>query len=201
MKSFYVIQWVKSSFLYVRYSYKSANCPGRLIRYLTEEDEDKKYKMSKEHTHEGNATIASAAVVMQNLKTNAAASNDFGRNVISKVCTNLSPAVSATLPGTSAMLQTVRRARYKVDLPVNPDYLSELFIPEKFKKFNDEQFLLHDSGPSEDRILIFSTRRNLKFLKRAKVALMDGTFDIVPPLFEQLYTIQGTCWRGTNVRV
>lgn len=73
----------------------------------------------------------------------------------------------------------------------NPNSLNDLVIPEDLQQINNELFLLHDSGPGPQRILIFSTKRNLEYLRRAEVVSMDGTFEIVPPLFEQLYTMQG----------
>ncbi len=54
-----------------------------------------------------------------------------------------------------------------------------------------EDFLLWDSGQQEDRILFFSTVNNLNLLAGATEWAADGTFDIAPPLFAQLYTIHG----------
>ena len=54
-----------------------------------------------------------------------------------------------------------------------------------------EPFLLFDSGPTEDRIIIFSTARNLRLLASSKHWYGDGTFKTVPHLFYQLYTLHG----------
>ena len=48
---------------------------------------------------------------------------------------------------------------------------------------------MFDSGPSDNRMLIFSTDRNLQFLSTCLNFYADGTFKTVPSMFEQLYTI------------
>ncbi|KAK9686123.1 hypothetical protein QE152_g37434 [Popillia japonica] len=73
--------------------------------------------------------------------------------------------------------------------PALPNHRQEIEFQEEFTKtFNGEDFLLYDSGPEENRILIFSTRRNLQLLSHWYA---DGTFKTVPLLFNQLYTIHG----------
>ena len=54
-----------------------------------------------------------------------------------------------------------------------------------------EDFLHYDNGREAGaaRILIFTTARNLQILQRATTWAMDGTFNIAPPLFAQVYTI------------
>lgn len=166
-------------------------CPGRLIRDLQKEDGNQLI-MSKNHTHAGNGILVGKAVSMQTLKRKAEESvDDRGRNVIAKLNENLSVSVAAALPKTKSMAQTIRRVRVNKDIPPAPTSLDDLVIPESLKSIKDEKFLLYDSGPGPNRILIFSTQRNLEMLRRVDVLLMDGTFDIVPPLFSQLYTVQG----------
>jgi hypothetical protein len=48
---------------------------------------------------------------------------------------------------------------------------------------------MHDSGPGNDRILIFSTTRNLDLMSQCFHWFADGTFKTSPPLFNQVYTI------------
>ncbi|XP_018496363.1 uncharacterized protein LOC108864702 [Galendromus occidentalis] len=52
-----------------------------------------------------------------------------------------------------------------------------------------ENFLFYDSGETEaDRILVFATPENLNLLKKYDEWFVDGTFDVCPKLFDQLYT-------------
>ena len=45
---------------------------------------------------------------------------------------------------------------------VNPTSLLDLVIPDNYSNIENEPFLLYDSGQVLDRILIFSTKRNLE---------------------------------------
>ena len=49
--------------------------------------------------------------------------------------------------------------------------------------------LLDDSGPSENRILIFGRPRSLEILHFSKVWYCDGTFKVAPTIFAQVYII------------
>jgi hypothetical protein len=88
------------------------------------------------------------------------------------------------------MGRTIQRARQGSSQA--PSSLVELIIPDLYSKTKTgEDFLLFDSGSSVDRILIFSTRKNLQLLAQCRHWYCNGTFEVVPPLFEQLYTIHG----------
>ena len=45
-----------------------------------------------------------------------------------------------------------------------------------------ENFLKYDSGPGNDRILIFSTTKNLEVLAEASSWFIDATFKVVPDI-------------------
>ncbi len=53
-------------------------------------------------------------------------------------------------------------------------------------------FLLHDNNADVNRVVIFCTKENLAFLNHCDDWYMDGTFDITPAMFNQVYTIHGT---------
>jgi len=66
-----------------------------------------------------------------------------------------------------------------------------LIIPEAYKIYSpfeglNEKFLLDDTGPGLDRILIFGRLSSLDILERSKIWFCDGTFKIAPPLFTQV---------------
>ncbi|KAL4154547.1 hypothetical protein QTP88_000404 [Uroleucon formosanum] len=105
----------------------------------------------------------------------------------------LPAAVSAQLPNLRALKRTIQRVRQiKQIAPANPNSL-RFEIPDSFKKtLCGEQFLFFDSADSgnfEDRILIFSTSKNLELLTYSKHWFADGTFSSCPNLFYQLFTI------------
>jgi hypothetical protein len=54
-----------------------------------------------------------------------------------------------------------------------------------------QQFFLDDSGKDdEDRVMVFATQENLQMLRRYPEWFIDGTFEICPKLFKQLFTFQ-----------
>ena len=80
------------------------------------------------------------------------------------------------------------RARY---MPKNPTSLSDLTLDGEWTTTIDgDQFLLHDSGEeSESRMLVFGTEQGLRRLASSDSWFMDGTFDVTPLLFTQLYRV------------
>lgn len=59
-----------------------------------------------------------------------------------------------------------------------------MVIPSEYKMTADgEDFLLYDSGSSDQRMLVFSTVRNIKLLENSTDWFGDGTFKVVPGLF------------------
>lgn len=72
--------------------------------------------------------------------------------------------------------------------------LVSLQIPDEYKNYSpsigvNEQFLLADSRPSNERILIFGRPLGLKLLKDSMFWYMDGTFKVAPTLFCQVSVI------------
>lgn len=61
-----------------------------------------------------------------------------------------------------------------------------------------EPFLLDDSGPGIDRILIFGRNRSLDILYNSKVWYCDGTFKIAPVIFSQVFVILAEALGGVH---
>ena len=101
--------------------------------------------------------------------------------------------VAGQLPSVSSLKRTIQRVRNIFEaVPANPQTL-HFEIPEQFRLTLDgENFLLFDSGNSgiyDDRIILFSTERNLNLLKNSEHWFSDGTFSSCPNIFYQFYTI------------
>ena len=62
-----------------------------------------------------------------------------------------------------------------------------------------ENFLKYDSGPGNDRILIFSTTKNLEVLAEASSWFIDATFKVVPDIFYQMLTVHGKLPTGWTI--
>lgn len=168
--------------------YKKFKCSVRVISV----DNDIT-KESGQHNHAADAAEVEAAQVMQNVRENARRTQDAPHFILSQASFGLSQATSAKLPKVDNMKRTIRNIRTKHDAaPAIPGNRRELVIPDNYKiTKNGADFLLFDSGPTDDRILIFSTRRNLRLLAQSMHWYVDGTFKTVPHLFCQLYTIHG----------
>ncbi|CAF2115230.1 unnamed protein product [Rotaria magnacalcarata] len=50
-------------------------------------------------------------------------------------------------------------------------------------------FLRCDTGPSDDRILLFACTKQLDILQSTDDFLVDGTFKVVPEIFYQVYIV------------
>jgi len=92
----------------------------------------------------------------------------------------------------STLKRTIQLVRQKEKAaPANPSNF-ESIIPNQYRyNSNGELFLKFDNGPTESRILIFTTQQNLDFMSECDNWFCDGTFSVTPPIFTQLYTIHG----------
>lgn len=179
--------------------YHTINCRGRVM-HDSKLPEGQQYVLKNEHTHAPDARIKNKSEAINNMKRKALESDTSARNIIKRVCKDMDSATAATMPRTSSLTRTIKRIRNGNNCPQLPTNLKDLIISEEYSKCKGEQFLLYDSGDDDNRILIFCIAKNLELLKCADVLLMDGTFDVVPPLFAQLYTIQGTI-RCFNLKI
>ena len=91
----------------------------------------------------------------------------------------------------STIRRSIRRYKQAIQAPHPiPRNLHEMVIPDEYKTTcKGENFLLYDSGLSENRILLFSTEKNMQLLQASSDWFCDGTFKVVPELFYQLYSI------------
>ena len=103
--------------------------------------------------------------VLSELKKIASECSDNPTRIISSCTENLPPEVTGALPCKRAI--EIQYHKRKNESPAaNPESLTALVIPATYQRTKrSEPFLVHDSGPSEERLLIFSTDRSLQFLQ------------------------------------
>lgn len=169
-------------------NYDSMNCRARV-----HSNGESVIKRIGEHNHAADAASLNATKLVNEMKNRAVNSQDSGHQIITGASVGLSNATAAKLPQISSIKRTLRRVRQGENhaLP-NPLSRIDLEIPAEFSiTETGEEFLLYDNGKINDRILIFSIRRNLRLLAASQHWYMDGTFKTAPALFEQLYTIHG----------
>lgn len=167
---------------------RKTNCPARIITV-----DDKISKITKEHNHIADASEVEATKVYEKIRINSKISNDPPHKIISTASTTCSITAAPKLPSVSSMKRSIRNIRQKnLQGPALPTNRSEIiFLEEYTKTYKNENFLLYDAGPVDERILIFTTEQNLQLLSNSKHWYIDGTFKTVPLLFQQLLTVHG----------
>lgn len=141
------------------------------------------------HTHIIDAREMSVKTIMQNSKDAAKTTSKPSRKLFGEALGGVSDEVIAKMPNQGAFSKRMRVQR-KGDHPKAPKDLTELELPEVLNSVGDN-FLLFDSGPSNDRIVMFGSQKAIEFLSKCDVLHMDGTVSTGPVLFDQVYTIHG----------
>ena len=143
-------------------------------------------KVPGEHNHSGDAVNVEVRSFMNRVKSDAKQARDSPQYVISSAASQLSESAAQALPAISSIKRTIHNIRQKERAGLaNPIHRRDIvFTDEQTKTHKGEQFLQHDSGPYDDRILIFSTQNNLSILENSENLQVDGTFKTVPQLFE-----------------
>lgn len=111
--------------------------------------------------------------------------------VIANAVRSSSDETFAKIGNIDAIKRNIRNIRNREsDLPKIPKSIDSFEIEGKFAKTNrNEDFLLYDSGPSFNRIIIFATQNMFNLLCESKKWFGDGCFKVKKSLFKQLYTI------------
>ena len=166
--------------------YKSKNC---LARAKTVNNEV--INLSGEHNHSGNMAHVEASAIMANIREDSKNNIQTPTDIVYNGISNINGAISTSLPSYNNMKRTVERIKKSISgIPSLPSSLMTLILPPEYLLTDrGENFLLYDSGPCLERIIIFGTENNLRILIQNNHWYADGTFKTVPLLFEQLYTI------------
>ncbi len=148
-------------------------------------------KINLEHNHTPDPANIEKHKILTSMKERAISTQESTQQILATASIGISNAASGQLPSVPSMKKTIRRTRHGIQAPApNPLNLTELTIPHDYSiTLNGTPFLLHDSGNTLDRILIFSTNRNLDLMSQCSHWFADGTFKASPPLFPQVYTI------------
>ena len=96
--------------------------------------------------------------------------------------------VAARLPTYPSMKSALYRARSS-RLPSLPQSREDIHLEGRWQlTLSGEQFLIRDAGDAE-KMLIFATEESLHQLAEAEIIYVDGTFEVCPRLFYQVFTI------------
>lgn len=147
------------------------------------------------HTHAPDVRKEHARLVMEDVRKTAATSDERTKRIVATSVAKIKTVVSKpALPTVRGMSRVVQRIKAKAvtEGRKNPMTLAELKLDGKFAEtVKGENFVLFDNEDAANRIVIFATAGNVKFLLSCVDWYMDGTFSTTPPLFKQVYTIHG----------
>ena len=148
-------------------------------------------RQASNHNHGAEASRATVLRTVDSLKRRARETDKTPVQIIQTVVTNNPSESHPYLPSNEALRQTIKRIR-RFNLPVEPTTLEDLTVPENLRvTINGSEFLVRDSTVGVDRLLLFTTIPNIRYLEQSIFWIMDGTFRTVPGLFSQLYTSWG----------
>jgi hypothetical protein len=123
---------------------------------------------------------------LENCKEMAKTTTENPRSIIKKSQLNLSNEAAAKMKRHKNITSMISRIRSdKPTYVPNPLSLAEIVVPDPLRyTYSNELFLFSDSGYGDpDRVFVFTTENNLKYLTTADDWCMDGTFDVAPLLY------------------
>ena len=164
-------------------------CKGRAVTTFVEGQHH--LKKFTDHNHAAEASRFNVIRIVNTLKERGKETNETPAQIIQTTSAIISHEAHPYLPSRDALRQTINRIRSS-DLPVEPESLNELIVPEDLTKtLNGSDFLVKDIVLDEDKILLFKSIANVLYLEQSTFWIMDGTFKTVPNIFRQLYSIHG----------
>ncbi|KAM4042556.1 uncharacterized protein ACNLHF_013173 isoform 2-T7 [Anomaloglossus baeobatrachus] len=144
--------------------------------------DDNIFQEPTEHCHDSCLQKAEANMARSKMREDMKAVSATHRNVMGKVLSVLSNDILAHMPRQSSLARSLVYHRTDGNLP-NPKTINFCF-PEKYG-----QLILHDSGKHDrHRILVLGDRDLMLELNKDTI-YGDGTFDKVPNMCYQLYTL------------
>ena len=148
-------------------------------------------KANNEHLHGPVEQEVGCRETKIGIKRKAEETWDSSHSIVGESLLTVSEGTAAKLPKLNSLKRTIQRQRERVlAVPIQPTTLEELNLPPEYQQTaKEEQFLLYDSGPEPQRILIFGTQHNLDMLQASQCWLADGTFKTAPNLFAQVYVL------------
>lgn len=180
-------------------------CENNLIckSRISTKIEDQKHKIlnynKKEHTHEPLAHKIEVYKTNAEVKNMAKTTHHPPSQIVNQSIRLCPETCRAYLPKATAQKKKIARARKTGGQTVEPASLEEINIPQEFQFVEGEKFVLVEKSFAEEKIIILGTIQNLKIMSKSKLWLMDGTFQVVPNIMRQLFSIH--CKVGDGIIV
>ncbi|CAF1040298.1 unnamed protein product [Didymodactylos carnosus] len=147
---------------------------------------------NSDHNHPPSAVSNEVRSFEDKVRSRAVNTNESTQDVINNCLKNVSDQMVARIPDFKHIKRNIQRQRQKNDFPPIPHDKNFNTIPaELTTTMRHDKFLQFDSGPGDNRLIIFSSTDQLKILEDTEEVFIDGTFKVTPVIFYQLYTIHG----------
>ena len=160
---------------------------------------DRDIQVASGHSHAPDPAKNIKYKVITEVREQATSSQDRPQQILGNALQGVPDAVAAQLPLLGTMRRNVRRQRRAAGnvLPV-PVTLADLPnpLPQQYTTTKaGDPFLRYDSS-DQDRVLIFATDERLVLLENNENWFIDGTFDMVPLIYTQLFTVHARLQGG-----
>ncbi|XP_018497352.1 uncharacterized protein LOC108865132 [Galendromus occidentalis] len=168
---------------------KSGHCKGRIWKYP-----DGRVLPRNEHNHYPDSTDYERRKVLENIRRASKCSFGTSAQLVAEQVESMPAGIATSSPPIPQLKRLVRRTR-AAETHACPPILEDLVIPSDQQLDHEgKKFLQYDNGPQaeNDRVIIFASDRGLQILASSDIWYMDGTFEVAPRLFYQLYTINVT---------
>lgn len=137
------------------------------------------------HSHLGDSIEVDAKVLQSSIRIKAACSTETTRNILGASLENSDQDVLQRLPKRAILECNIRSIRRKGNPILSAPSSINFEIPDGYS-----DVVVHDTGfEDENRIIALGHPTLLGALRNAELFLGDGTFDVCPNMFFQLYTI------------
>lgn len=146
-----------------------------------------------EHNHTPDSAKIEVKNIISKINKAAETTSDHPQVIVASYTEGISESASVQLPAVRSLKRNIRKARNRANKSHHiPASLSDLIIPQMYRRTsNGDNFLLFDSGMTNDRILIFGTMQNVQHMQSSPEWFADGTFKVAPEMFNQVNNHQG----------
>lgn len=152
-------------------------------------------KIGNDHHHPPAAHTVAVSKVMQNIKKRAFEEitpipTIYNDELVALRTDECPDNVARHMPTFQQVKDSLYRQRRK-KLPSLPKNRSSIHLEEEWTRtLSDDDFLQINDG-DDNKILVFSTIKNMRYLSTCPTVYGDGTFFASPHLFLQIYTLHG----------
>ncbi len=181
--------------------HKAMKCTARATTICIGDRHEIRSFNAEQHNHAPVASKPSVLKACNRMKDLAQISNDQPVQIITNVLATISREIQPCLPRKDALRQQIKRAKRICDNECEPTDLDDFKLPDAYSVTLSGMPFGRVIVDGTERILLFTTVENLKWLQAAKFWIMDGTFKTVPTLFRQLYSIHAPAGGSVNSRI